>query len=87
MFGLGSRGLGGMWSTVPKIFLAAAFLVRNSYFCWPAAPWSRADVIPRHGGGGNTESALWFCRAQGGQLNQMPAPVSNALSVVKNKNF
>lgn len=52
-------------------------------FVGPAAPWSRADVIPRHGGGGNTESALWFCRAQGGQLYQMPAPVSNALSVEK----
>lgn len=38
MFGLGSRGLGGMQSTVPKIFLATALLVSNSYFCWPASP-------------------------------------------------
>jgi len=72
-----------MRSMVPKIFLAIALLVSNSYFCWPASPSSRGDVIPRHGGGGNTESALWFCRAESGQLNRMPSPVSNALSVLK----
>lgn len=38
MFGLGSGGLGGMRSTVPKIFLAIALLVSKSYLCWPAGP-------------------------------------------------
>lgn len=37
MFGLGNRGLGGMRSMVPKIFLAIVLLVSNSYFCWPTS--------------------------------------------------
>lgn len=85
MFGLGSRGVRGMRCVVPKIFLAIALLVSNSYLCWPAGPSSSGDVIPWCNEGGNTETALWFCGTGSRQLNPVPSPVSNAPSVVKKK--